>query len=162
MKETLRLYTPTKRVYHQYPGNEKKSADVEECHRTKLLAAERPHGFIPDRWLHFKKKVEDGEETDLKEYEQKLGFMPFALICPADGKMTQGFGMKMIALLVCAIVEGLDALPGKWNLQAGDDGETLPSPGTAMNSGREDYLSLVYKKDESQEKAVDGKGKKLD
>ncbi|CAN8100538.1 unnamed protein product [Discula destructiva] len=154
VKEILRLYPPTRRIYRKYPDHEHfVSADLEKMHRNRDLAGDDAQAFRPARWLQirqrflndaggYKKKSRGG----LKDFEEELGFMPFARICPAGNRMTNAFGWKMIALLAGSLIQGLDRLDGKWVLQAGEKGDELPSFGKALSSGREDYLSLVYER----------------
>ena len=84
---------------------------------------------------------------DMKRFEESKGYMPFALVCPADKRDTRGSGLKMDGLLVAAFLEGLEVLEksGTWHLRT-DEGDALRPIGTAPKSGREDYLSLTYKR----------------
>lgn len=130
VKEILRLYPPTRRVNRRFPDDPldlTRSADIEKCHRNALLVPTGdPDVFRPGRWLEIKKnfklarpaKLEElrmrrpNAEYKLSDYEEELGYMPFALSCPAGGKATQGFGFKMVGLLIAALCEGFDKLNG--------------------------------------------------
>jgi Fe-S-cluster formation regulator IscX/YfhJ len=126
--EIFRLYPPTRRIYRKYPNKDEfVKADLERLHRNPLLAPYDPETFRPERWLGIKekflqekstyvgKKVRQGmkpEKVGLKDFEEDMGFMPFAKICPAGGGDTQAFGWKMIALLIAALMEGFNGLAG--------------------------------------------------
>ena len=159
VKEILRLYPPTRRIYRQYEDPDMISADVESLHRNSLLAPNDPDTFRPERWLEIKAKFErvkyayakrKGKTVDnvtLRDFEKDRGYMPFAETCPAGSAQTDEFGFKMIALLVASLVEAFDRLNGRWEVQAGGDvKDGLPPLGEALKSGRGDYLTLVYKR----------------
>lgn len=153
VKEILRLYPPTRRIYRKYPDREPfVSADLEKMQRNRDLAGDDPQAFRPARWLEIRQRFlnEAGdcktEARGLKDFEEELGFMPFARVCPAGNRATHAFGWKMIALLLGSLIQGLDRLDGEWALRAGEKGDELPVCGKALSSGREDYLSLVYEK----------------
>ncbi|EKD21007.1 uncharacterized protein L3040_004625 [Drepanopeziza brunnea f. sp. 'multigermtubi'] len=146
IKEVLRLYPPTRRIYRQYPGQNKISADIEHMQRTFTLAGDDPESFRPHRWVQLKEILGPGK---LKDVEESMGFMPFALVCPAGGRETKGFGWKMIALLIAVFMEKLRELEGNWRLRSEKEDDNIPELGKAMRSGRDDYLSLVYEKTES-------------
>lgn len=154
VKEILRLYPPTRRIYRKYPDREFfVSADLEKMQRNRDLAGDDPQAFRPVRWLEIRQKFLNNAgncKTEarggLKDFEEQLGFMPFARVCPAGNRTTHAFGWKMIALLAGSLIQGLDRLDGKWALRAGEKGDELPVSGKALGSGREDYLSLVYEK----------------
>lgn len=145
VKEILRLYPPTRRIYRKFPdAPDPMQADIEKCHRSSLLAPHYPDRFCPERWLEIKRCAEE-EGIDLKKFEENLGFFPFAFSCPAGSSESQGFGLKMIALLVAAMLQAFDRLPGEWELVPRDDNDTLPpTRDIPLRSGREDYLSLEY------------------
>ena len=152
-------------------------ADIETCHRLRFLAQSDPEWFRPERWLDIKRRYEEDEKEkpeanenqdenneqqagtqtpqaekkatrSLKDFEEELGFMPFAMICPAGEGFTQGFGFKFAALLIASISEAFDRLNKKytWKLEAESPNDVLPALGQALRPNREDYLSLVYRK----------------
>jgi hypothetical protein len=52
IKEILRLYPPTRRIYRRFENDaEDTKADLEKCHRNKLLATTKPESFISERWI---------------------------------------------------------------------------------------------------------------
>ena len=85
--------------------------------------------------------------SDLKRFEESKGYMPFALVCPADKRDTRGFGLKIVGLLVAALLESLEVLEktGTQHLQT-DEEDALRPTGTALKSGREDYFGLTYER----------------
>jgi hypothetical protein len=162
VKEALRLYPPSRRVHRQFTDNtEPDKADIESCHHSPLFGSD-PLIFRPERWQEILKEYEElcnkkdsaeygkyqkylnevkmsTKPDDLKRYEQYLGYMPFANVCPSDetvkgGLSTKAFGMKMIALLVCVLCEGLDG----WELEK----DSFLDRANQLRSGREDYSQL--------------------
>lgn len=99
-------------------------------------------------------QAEEEATRTLKVFEEELGFMPFAIHCPAGKEFTQGFGFKFAALLIASISEAFDKLNEKdiWKLEAESPNDVLPALGKALRPNREDYLSLVYRK------VIDGSG----
>ncbi len=127
VKETLRLYPPTRRVYRRFPDMEHDViADIEACHRS---TADNAFGtdalsFRPERWVKMRQELGGKvSDKDVKKMEGKRGFMPFAFFCPAGIGSTQGFGLKMIALLAGVVGEGLLREEGKWRLEHHDGAE---------------------------------------
>ncbi|KAI1517899.1 hypothetical protein Ptr86124_003200 [Pyrenophora tritici-repentis] len=49
VKETLRLYPPTRRIYRMY-FDERVATDIEECHRFEILGGQDPLTFRLERW----------------------------------------------------------------------------------------------------------------
>ncbi|EEA23583.1 hypothetical protein EYB25_006309 [Talaromyces marneffei] len=96
VKETLRLYPPTKRVYRQWQDASsteprKLAADIEACHHSEIIWGQRAKRFNPFRW----KKVTKTQ----KEAFLAFGSKPFE--CPA--KPT--FGPRLIGLLIGILLE---------------------------------------------------------
>lgn len=147
-KEGLRLYPPSRHVHREYDG-ELVRADIESCHRSKLLGGDNPLVFCPERWQQICPEERDKaseanpggrKNSDLKKKETQLGFMPFARTCRANTGETKGFGMKMIVMLVAVLCDGLG---DDWRVA--DEG-SLPPLGVALESGREAYLDLTLEK----------------
>ena len=149
VKEGLRLYPPSRHVHREFDG-ETVIADIETCHRSKLLSGNDPLVFRPERWQQIlpeerekASKADQGGQSkkkDLKRSEEKLGFMPFAITCRANRSDTRGFGMKMIVMLVAVLCNGLG---DDWKVT--EEG-SLPSLGKALESDREAYLDLTLEK----------------
>ncbi|KAF9691396.1 hypothetical protein EKO04_010684 [Ascochyta lentis] len=150
-KETLRLHPPSRRVHRDFDGKLVR-ADIEACHRSKLLGGEDPLVFRPERWLDicpeqrgkryeadFSTATKPKNDT-LKQDETTLGFMPFATYCTADKSETKAFAMKMIVLLVAVLCRGLG---DEWMLA---DANSLPDPHVPLESDREAYGDLCLKK----------------
>jgi len=150
VKEALRLYPPTRRIYRHLGGDRLLGADLEKVHRAEPLAPIDPLQFRLERWSDIEKQWEatEGEQMSkrsLKKYEASLSFIPFGSsnsvipLCPAGGGDTQGFGFEMIAVLVGTMIEGF----GKrgWDLRS-QDSATLPHLDTLLRSERDDYGGL--------------------
>ncbi|KAF2826689.1 hypothetical protein CC86DRAFT_405951 [Ophiobolus disseminans] len=93
-----------------------------------ILTEDKPNFFFPERW----RKIEDDARKygmDAKDWEERLCFMPFAFHCPSSQRKTNGFGYKMIALLVGVLC---DTINEGWNLA----GVQLPKLGTPLRSDR--------------------------
>lgn len=147
IKETLRLYPPSRRIHRLFDGS-LKSADIEACQRSALLGQEDPLVFRPERWQsifpELRAKVfagEKGAKKMLKTWEESLGFMPFALVCAADRTETRGFGMKLIATLAAVVSGGLGE---EWVLR---DEKELPDHGIPLNTDRQAYEELQLKRE---------------
>lgn len=132
VREALRLYPPTRRIHRQREGGKVFKADIEACHRNKLIASETPEQFLPVRW----KDVKEGKEG--RAAEEALGFFPFGCLpyaCPAGSESS--FAFRMIALMTWLVSEV--CIGDKWEL----DKETrLEKRGTAFKSERDDYMDL--------------------
>jgi hypothetical protein len=119
------------------------TADIEQCHRAELLAGPDPLLFSPKRWLSICKNERDavrnleyGSLFLLERAEEALGFMPFALSCPADKSTTERFGYHIVALLVAVLCEELDP---KLSLV---EETRLPQKDRPLDSGRNAYVDL--------------------
>ncbi|KAI4203849.1 MAG: hypothetical protein LQ348_001370 [Seirophora lacunosa] len=106
IKEALRLYPPTRRIYRKVHFASKKepevvAADVEACHRLPQVWGEESHRYRPARWASANKSM-------------YRAFMPFGgspWICPASSS----FGPMMIGVLVAAFASIISA--GEWELR---------------------------------------------
>ncbi|KAL8923695.1 MAG: hypothetical protein Q9208_004447 [Pyrenodesmia sp. 3 TL-2023] len=106
VKEALRLYPPTRRIYRQvHLASKRKSelvaADIEKCHRLPQVWGEDSHRYRRARWTSADKSMH-------------YAFMPFGgnpWICPANAK----FGPMMIGVLVAAFASTISAKD--WELQ---------------------------------------------
>jgi len=151
VKKALRLYPPTRRVHREFDGKSAR-ADIEACHRLEILAGEDAHVFRPERWQDIGREWRDGmnsveedlakqAKNTLRKEEEKLGFLPFAIWCPAGGGETKGFGIKMIALLVATLC---DSIGPEWELE---EGEPLPRrEDAALSAVRTSYETLGLKR----------------
>ena len=142
IKETLRLYPPSRRIHRVFDGSSM-SADIEACQRSALLGQNDPLVFRPERWQSICPELrarvfagDKGAKKLLKTREEALGFMPFAFVCAADRTETRGFGMKLIALLTAVISDGLGE---RWVLR---DERDLPGNGIPLNTNRQAYEGL--------------------
>lgn len=131
VKEILRLYPPTRHVKRRFTEDgEDVKADIESCHRNN---AQDAFGFDslcfrPERWLEIRAHLGPGKtDKDIKIVEEERGFMPFAIFCPAGQGATQGFGLKMIALLAGVLCERLGESMG-WDLQEKEIYQDLTKP----------------------------------
>ncbi|KAH6638975.1 hypothetical protein C7974DRAFT_448771 [Boeremia exigua] len=143
-KEALRLYPPSRHVHRDFDG-ELFRADIEACHRSRLLGGDDPLVFRPERWESMRHDDRDmmfgemGTQIDthaLKLSEMRRGFMPFASHCTADKRDTRGFAMKMIVMLVAVLCDGLG---NKWTLA---NAGSLPERHIPLDSDRAAYEGL--------------------
>ncbi|KAL8988293.1 MAG: hypothetical protein Q9177_002609 [Variospora cf. flavescens] len=106
VKEALRLYPPTRRIYRQVHLTSKKdpevvAVDIEACHRLPHVWGEDSHRYRPARW-------------NSVDENMRRAFMPFGgspWICPANSN----FGPMMIGLLVATFASSISA--EEWELQ---------------------------------------------
>jgi len=105
LKETLRLYPPTKNIYRT---NLKTSQDirinVQQIHRDKNVWGSNALDFCPDR---FKEKL---------TAQQEKCYLPFSISCPARHGFAYGFAGAIVAEVLqhCptfTIAEGFSSLP---------------------------------------------------
>lgn len=131
VKEALRLYPPTKRIYRHFvmqstEGIETKetvAADIEACHRLPEIWGAKSNKYRPARW---------NEATPgMRNAYMPFGGSPF--MCPASGS----FGPNMIAVLVAAIAPHISA--SKWQLKLAGDAsgcQGVLDDDTELNSKR--------------------------
>ena len=133
VKEALRLYPPTRRIYREIlPASETiakvVAADIEACHRRTSIWGPDSERFAPSRWI---------DTTD----EMRIAFMPFGnepYVCPAK----PAFGPKMIGLLVANLVTNFP--PQEWSLASSDDLELNIDLGdTPLDPARTAYEGVV-------------------
>jgi hypothetical protein len=124
VREGLRLYPSTKRVYRvfHFEGDRRAcpvSANVEACHRDESVWGDDAGRFVPERW---------GErDTHFNQAWMPFGAWPF--LCPAR----KDFALRMIAILVGGMCWLID-LDG-WEVDLGEDQRRLDE-GCALPSGR--------------------------
>ncbi|KAK4222571.1 putative cytochrome P450 [Podospora fimiseda] len=119
-KESLRLYPSNKRIYRctssESSATSMIKADVETCHRSRLIWGNDALQFRPERFDNL---------TEL----QKEGYLPYSLRphrCPAFS----GFGDRMVTMLVVVLGRTLGPEVGKMRFGGGvldADGE-MPLP----------------------------------
>lgn len=136
VKEALRLYPPTRRVYRQYKfaGKEEQevvAADIEACHRLPTIWGDASHKYQPTRWARIDKGMQQA-------------FMPFGgtpYICPAESN----FGPMMIGILVAALASCISK--SKWELRLVREGYGLLDGDMELNSDRSQRTDwMIYKK----------------
>ncbi|KAI4249989.1 MAG: hypothetical protein LQ352_005448 [Teloschistes flavicans] len=109
VKEALRLYPPTRRIYRQMHMRSKDAmkrvaADIEACQRLPSIWGHSSHRYHPARW-------------NFVDAEMQKAFMPFGgppYKCPASSN----FGPWMIGVLVAAFALRLRA--SEWRLELQD------------------------------------------
>ncbi|KAI4106961.1 MAG: hypothetical protein LQ345_007161 [Seirophora villosa] len=124
VKEALRLYPPTRRIYRKVHFASKEepevvAADVEACHRLPQVWGEDSHRYQPGRWSSANKSMH-------------RAFMPFGgspWICPASSS----FGPMMIGVLVAAFASIISS--GEWELRTDDASKGLDDQ-TILDSSR--------------------------
>ncbi|KAL8639460.1 MAG: hypothetical protein Q9228_003515 [Teloschistes exilis] len=105
VKEALRLYPPTRRIYRQMHMSSKDeselvAADIEACQRLQSIWGNESHRYQPARWNSVSPTME-------KAY-MPFGGSPYK--CPASGS----FGPRMIGVLVAAFASKLPV--SEWRL----------------------------------------------
>ncbi|KAF1351463.1 hypothetical protein EJ07DRAFT_169016 [Lizonia empirigonia] len=145
VKETLRLYPPTRRVHRMY-YDEQVAANIEESHSLEILGGKDPLTFRPERWQNICTAQRQDFMTKQRylllfiKIEAKLGYMPFAHYCVADHPKTKEFASKMIALVVAVLCNGLK---DEWELI---DPTSLPLTGVPLDSDGAAYKGLKLKR----------------
>ncbi|KAL8982058.1 MAG: hypothetical protein Q9205_003333 [Flavoplaca limonia] len=139
IKEALRLYPPTRRIYRQvHLASDGKSylvaADIEACHRQPEIWGGYAHQYRPARWRSVTEK-------------QREAYMPFGgkpWVCPASSS----FGPMMIGLLVAAFAGLISA--EEWELhEVTGDGSWVLNQDTLLNSGgRENNVWEIVKRNQ--------------
>lgn len=128
VKEALRLYPPTRRIYRQvHLSSERKSrlvaADIEACHRQRDIWLGDIDSYNPGRWVALTES-------------QRQAFMPFGgkpWICPASS----GFAPMMIGLLVATFAELISAEEWELHMVSGDESRVLDDD-MQLNSDRQE------------------------
>lgn len=119
VRESLRLYPPTKRVYRAYKTASQEipnvvAADIEACHRLPHIWGDDSKQFVPSRWAKM-------EEETHQAKAMKKAFMPFGggqFICPASGV----FGPRMIGLLIAGLAGEVKGAEWRlWIREAGSE-----------------------------------------
>lgn len=139
VNESLRLYTPTRRVHRAWsdgssspnssePNSYQILADLEACHLNTVIWGSDAKTFRPDRWVN-------------PTAQQKKAFMPFGrgkFECPAKPV----FGPRMIGVLVGALLVELDGPDEEvdWKLEF-TSGKTLEA-GVRLDTNRDAYGDL--------------------
>ncbi|KAJ5365435.1 hypothetical protein N7517_008321 [Penicillium concentricum] len=135
VRESLRLYVPTRHVHRAYQWDqgapyETYSADIEGCHLRSDIWGSDAERFDPSRWSALTPA-------------QGNAFMPFGCApfeCPA--KPT--FGPRMIGVLVGSLLAALKEDPSRnWSLDC-EDGRALEgiTPGKRLCPHRTSYTDL--------------------
>ncbi|KAI5858433.1 cytochrome P450 [Tricharina praecox] len=128
VREALRLYPPTKRVYRAVGEKAWVAIDLEALQMDSKVWGEDVAIFRPERWRFVASERQAGE----------MGWMPFGegcFVCPAKGM----FAPRLIALLVAAVgrVVPAEAMP------TAERKEDLPEKGRLDNE-RDGYVTLKY------------------
>lgn len=129
IKESLRLYPPTKRVYRAWKGADSPetkeiAADIEACHLSVSIWGRTARNFDPLRWEKVTK-------------EQEKAFLPFGskpFECPAKPL----FGPRLVGLLVGTF---LDAFRHDWTLTS-VGGDTVEFETGRLSNERNGYNDL--------------------
>ena len=106
VKEALRLYPPTRRIYRAFHMTSKAepeviAADIEACHRLTTVWGDDSDKYKPARWFSANAAM-------------NRAFMPFGgspYLCPAGGS----FAPRMIGVLVAAIASSISVTD--WQLE---------------------------------------------
>jgi hypothetical protein len=134
VKEALRLYPPTRRIYREHRSDNGQktnvAADIEAMQRDPTIWQSKPDVFSPERWIG----VEAGYD---------IGYMPFGASpfnCPAKRhkNVAMPFGPSMIALLVGALYE---ATMFKWHIRG-----AFPKRDRPLDTDREAYSTAILRR----------------
>jgi hypothetical protein len=124
VKETLRLYPPTKRIYRATTKYEWSAVDVEHLHCSPDIWGEDASCFRPERW----------RDADAAAERSWMPFGTGIFVCPAKGE----FAPRLIGILVAAML-GLVPQDARWTVEKEEDDV---SRGGRLNNGRDGYESL--------------------
>ncbi|KAF7956827.1 hypothetical protein EAE96_004153 [Botrytis aclada] len=133
IRESLRLYPPTKRIYRQNEDNGSIFAvDVEYIQRTEETWGADGNEFRPERWSELESKGN-------KEYSD--AWMPFgkgSFPCPAS-KMAP----MMVGMLVGCLIDAFDS--DRWVLE-GEGVEDMIPRGLPLDNGRDAFGDLSLRR----------------
>ncbi|KAL8754046.1 MAG: hypothetical protein Q9184_005240 [Pyrenodesmia sp. 2 TL-2023] len=137
VKEALRLYPPTRRIYRQVHLASMKepelvAADIEECHRLPHIWGEDSHRYRPARWIS-------------ADQSMRCAFMPFGgrpWICPANAD----FGPMLIGVLVAALASIISAEEWELQLQSQlpNDGSQVLDDDVELDSNRRENSASAW------------------
>jgi hypothetical protein len=124
VKEALRLYPPTKRIYRATTKYEWFAVDVEHLHCSPDIWGADASSFRPERW----------SRADATAERNWMTFGTGMFVCPAKGE----FAPRLIGILVAAM---LGAVPqdASWTVEKEQDDV---SRGGRLHNGRDGYESL--------------------
>lgn len=131
VKEALRLYPPTKRIYRHFEMQspegietvETVAADIEACQRLPEIWGAESNKYRPARWIT--------ADRGMLDAYMPFGGNPFP--CPAGGS----FGPRMIGVLVAVIARYVSA--SEWQLELvgkASDSRGVLDDDTELNSKR--------------------------
>lgn len=111
-KESLRLYSPTRRIYRAFQLLDDAAlvnvaADIERLHRDSKIWGADSRTYVPARWASASREAE-------RAY---FAFGGKDMMCPAKA----GFGPRMVALLLAALVGEFGT--GEWILEVDEASE---------------------------------------
>ncbi|KAL8851801.1 MAG: hypothetical protein Q9221_003315 [Calogaya cf. arnoldii] len=146
VKEALRLYPPTRRIYRYVHLEKQEDAelialDIEQCHRLPHIWGDNSHRFWPARW--------DGSGDDKSMGNAWMPFGAEPWICPASS----GFGTRMIGLLVAVLASILSAKDWELRLsgEGPDGGSQILDDEMKLDSDRREGTAWEIVKKTSQE-----------
>lgn len=139
VKEVLRLYPPTRRIYRDYKDQDSgaaitRAADVEALHRNETVWGSDASVFDPSRWS------ETGFTERTKDSFLAFGASPFPCVARSAGEGFLPFGVAIIALLLGGISAQVNR--DGWMLRPTEDEQEVLQAGKLLQTDREAYAHL--------------------
>lgn len=141
VKEALRLYPPTRRIYRRYEGTGgvtvDAAADIEALQRNVEIWGDHASTFDPSRWRFVTK------EDERKDF-LAFGSSPFPCIAKAAHSGMMPFGVGMVAFLIGGLSAHINR--DEWAMKPSASEQELLKTGEPLKTGRRAYARLFLEK----------------